>query len=99
LKNLLTKTVLRIRWYLGEAVPLFLLGTALLFVLDRAHVLGWMGRAAEPIVTGWLGLPAQAAQVFIMGFLRRDYGAAGLFSMVHNGAALNYILGVLHASF
>lgn len=86
LKNLLTKTLLRIRWYLGEAVPLFLVGTALLFVLDRLHVLGWLGQLAQPIVTGWLGLPASAAQVFIMGFLRRDYGAAGLFSLVHDGA-------------
>ena len=86
LKNLVTKTLLRIRWYLGEAVPLFLIGTALLFVLDRMHVLGWIARAAEPVVTGGLGLPARAAQVFIMGFLRRDYGAAGLFSMVHDGA-------------
>jgi ferrous iron transport protein B len=86
LKNLLTKTLLRIRWYLGEAVPLFLVGTALLFILDRVHILGWLARSAEPIVTGWLGLPARAAQVFIMGFLRRDYGAAGLFSMVHDGA-------------
>ncbi len=86
LKNLLTKTLLRIRWYLGEAVPLFLIGTALLFVLDRVHVLGWLAHATEPIVTGWLGLPAHASQVFIMGFLRRDYGAAGLFSMVHDGA-------------
>jgi ferrous iron transport protein B len=86
LKNLLTKTLLRIRWYLGEAVPLFLVGTALLFVLDRLHVLGWLGELAQPIVTGWLGLPASAAQVFIMGFLRRDYGAAGLFSLVHEGA-------------
>ena len=84
--NLLKKTVLRIRWYLGEAVPLFLVGTALLFVLDRAHVLGGLARAAEPVVTGWLGLPAQSAQVFIMGFLRRDYGAAGLFTMAHEGA-------------
>src|SRR3954465_6927357 len=34
-RNLMTKTLLRIRWYLGEAVPLFLIGTVLLFVLDR----------------------------------------------------------------
>lgn len=84
--NLLRKTVLRIRWYLGEAVPLFLVGTVLLFVLDRLHVLTWLEQATRPIVTGWLGLPAESAQVFIMGFLRRDYGAAGLFSMVHDGA-------------
>ncbi|MBI2221218.1 MAG: ferrous iron transporter B [Acidobacteria bacterium] len=85
-RNLLTKTVLRIRWYLGEAVPLFLIGTVLLFVLDRAHALVALARAAEPVVTGWLGLPARAAEVFIMGFLRRDYGAAGLFAMVSDGA-------------
>jgi ferrous iron transport protein B len=86
MKNLLTKTMLRIRWYLGEAVPLFLVGTALLFVLDRTHVLGVLSRAGQPIVTGWLGLPSHASEVFIMGFLRRDYGAAGLFSMVQHGA-------------
>jgi ferrous iron transport protein B len=84
--NLLRKTVLRIRWYLGEAVPLFLIGTVLLFVLDWIGALVWLAGAAEPIVSGWLGLPARTADVFIMGFLRRDYGAAGLFSMVGDGA-------------
>ena len=34
----------------------------------------------------WTGLPAQSAQVFLMGFLRRDYGAAGLFQLAHQGA-------------
>ena len=79
LKNLLTKTALRVRWYLGEAVPLFLVGTALLFLLDRVGALGLLTRAAQPIVTGALGLPSDSAGVFVMGFLRRDYGAAGLF--------------------
>lgn len=86
MKNLLTKTLLRIKWYLGEAVPLFLIGTLLLFVLDRLGVLQWLAVAGRPVVTGWLGLPAESAEVFIMGFLRRDYGAAGLFTMVGNGA-------------
>jgi ferrous iron transport protein B len=36
-------------------------------------------------VTGWLGLPASTAQIFLMGFLRRDYGAAGLFELAHSG--------------
>ena len=85
MKNLLTKTLLRVRWYLGEAVPLFLIGTALLFVLDRVGLLAALSRAARPIVTGALGLPANAAQVFVMGFLRRDYGAAGLFRMAQDG--------------
>jgi ferrous iron transport protein B len=81
----LTKTLLRVRWYLGEAVPLFLVGTALLFVLDRLGLLAAVSHAARPIVTGALGLPADAAEIFVMGFLRRDYGAAGLFRMAHSG--------------
>jgi ferrous iron transport protein B len=85
MRNLLTKTLLRIRWYLAEAVPLFLIGTALLFVLDRTGILELVVRAGRPLVTGLLGLPADAAQVFVMGFLRRDYGAAGLFQMANAG--------------
>ena len=86
LRNLATKTILRLRWYLGEAVPLFLAGTALLFVLDRTGALALITAAARPIVTGALGLPVESAEVFIMGFLRRDYGAAGLFKLAGSGS-------------
>jgi len=85
LGNLLTKTRLRIWWYLGEAVPLFLVGTALLFVLDRAGALTVITAAARPVVTGLLGLPPATAPILVMGFLRRDYGAAGLFQLAHSG--------------
>jgi ferrous iron transport protein B len=86
LGNLLTKTALRVRWYLGEAVPLFLIGTALLFALHRLGALAWLTAVAEPVVVGALGLPADSAHVFVMGFLRRDYGAAGLFALASQGA-------------
>jgi len=86
MRNLATKTALRVRWYLGEAVPLFLAGTALLFVLDRLGALDALANVARPLVTGILGLPPKAAEVFVMGFLRRDYGAAGLFLMARDGA-------------
>jgi ferrous iron transport protein B len=85
LGNLVTKTRLRVWWYLGEAVPLFLVGTALLFALDRIGALVWIAAAGRPIVTGLLGLPAATAQILVMGFLRRDYGAAGLFQLAHSG--------------
>jgi ferrous iron transport protein B len=83
--NLLTKTRLRVWWYLGEAVPLFLVGTTLLFALDRVGALVWIAAAGRPVVTGLLGLPPAASQMFVMGFLRRDYGAAGLFQLAHSG--------------
>jgi small GTP-binding protein len=85
LRNLVTKTRMRVWWYLGEAVPLFLAGTVLLFVLDRLDVLGAVAAAGRPVVTGMLGLPPETAQILMMGFLRRDYGAAGLFHLAQTG--------------
>jgi ferrous iron transport protein B len=85
LGNLLTKTRLRVWWYLGEAVPLFLAGTVMLFVLDRLGALTVISALGRPVVTGLLGLPPATAQVLVMGFLRRDYGAAGLFQLAHTG--------------
>lgn len=85
LRNIVTKTRMRVWWYLGEAVPLFLVGTVLLFALDQLQLLGALSAAGRPIVTGLLGLPAETAQILVMGFLRRDYGAAGLFHLAQQG--------------
>jgi ferrous iron transport protein B len=86
LRNIVRKSWMRVRWYLGEAVPLFLVGTMLLFGLDRIHALDAIASAGRPVVTGMLGLPPETAQILLMGFLRRDYGAAGLFHMAQSGA-------------
>lgn len=85
LSNVLIKTLGRIEWYLKEAVPLFILGTLVLFLLDKIKLLGIIEKATAPLVKGGLGLPPKTAGFFIMGFLRRDYGAAGLFSMAEHG--------------
>lgn len=85
LSNVAIKTMARVEWYLREAVPLFILGTVLLFILERTGALASLIEAAKPVVVGALGLPAEAAQSFLLGFLRRDYGAAGLFAMQRAG--------------
>jgi ferrous iron transport protein B len=79
LSNVMVKTLARIEWYLREALPLFLLGTLLLWGLDRFKLLAALERGMEPVMAGMLGLPKEAAGAFILGFLRRDYAAAGLF--------------------
>ena len=86
LSNILIKVLARTEWYLKEAVPLFILGTLLLFVLDVSGMLVMLQGALAPLVVGALGLPAEAANAFVIGFLRRDYGAAGLFAMQRGGA-------------
>jgi len=83
--NILIKVAARAEWYLKEAVPLFIIGTVLLFLLDWIHALGLIQRALSPLIVHGLGLPAEATNAFVIGFLRRDYGAAGLFSMQRAG--------------
>jgi ferrous iron transport protein B len=85
LGNILVKTLGRLEWYLREAVPLFILGTLVLFVADRLALIGSLQRAFSPVVQGLLGLPAQATEAFLIGFLRRDFGAAGLYELARAG--------------
>jgi ferrous iron transport protein B len=83
--NIVTKTMARVEWYVREAVPLFLLGTVLLFVADRTGLLRIAERAVSPLVSGVLDLPSKASEAFIIGFLRRDFGSAGLYRLAEDG--------------
>jgi len=83
--NILVKTAGRVEWYLKEAVPLFILGTFILFLLHKLNLLVILEKAASPVVVNLLGLPEKTTESFILGFLRRDYGAAGLFIMAEKG--------------
>jgi len=81
LGNIALKTLGRLEWYVKEAVPIFILGTLVLFVLDALGLLSGIVRASEPVVVGLLGLPAKAAEAFLIGFFRRDYGSAGIYAL------------------
>jgi ferrous iron transport protein B len=85
LSNIAIKVAARTEWYLKEAVPLFIVGTLMLYVLDATGALKFVQRALGPIIIGGLGLPAEATNAFVIGFLRRDYGAAGLYAMQRAG--------------
>ena len=85
LSNILNKTYFRVKWFMREAVPLFIIGTFILFLLDKLDLLVKIEHLVSPVVTGILGLPASATEPFIVGFLRRDYGAAGLFQLAEGG--------------
>jgi len=85
ISNVIVKTLSRIEWFLKEAVPLFLLGTFVLFIADKFGALDWLVKITEPVVVKFLMLPGQTAVAFVMGFLRRDYGAAGLYRLYEQG--------------
>jgi ferrous iron transport protein B len=79
-RNIVVKTLYRLHWFLREAVPLFLLGTFILFVLMQLGILRWLETGASPLVVGVLGLPKETTAGFILGFLRRDYGVISIFA-------------------
>jgi len=93
--NVLKKTGGRLHWYLREVIPLFLAGTFAMWSLDAVGALPWIIQRAEPLVTGWLGLPKEAAAAFVMGFLRRDFGATGLFAMGASLSAAQALIGMV----
>ncbi len=88
LGNVLTKTAGRLNWYLREVIPIFVFGTAVLFLLSKLDLLDALARLGEPIVTGWLGLPKEMANAFLIGFMRRDFGAVYILDAATGPAAI-----------
>jgi len=83
--NILVKTIARMEWYFKEVVPLFILGTVVLFFLDISGALNVIRDVSSPLIMTFLGLPAETTEAFLIGFLRRDYGAVFLLDAAHQG--------------
>lgn len=79
--NVLRKTGMKVWHFMKEVTLFFVAGAALISTLQITGALEWIQRTTAPLVVGWLGLPAEAATAFVMGFVRRDFGAAGFFTM------------------
>ncbi len=81
-ENILKKTVIKSYAFLQEATPLFMLGALLITVLQITGLLDDIQNWLAPLTEGVMMLPKQTATAFIMGMIRRDFGAAGLSDMV-----------------
>ncbi|MEA4849031.1 MAG: ferrous iron transport protein B [Clostridiaceae bacterium] len=79
--NVLKKTFQKTVMFLKEAVPLFIYGAILISVLQHTGALSYIQQGMSPITEGLLKLPPETATAFIMGIIRRDFGAAGLTSI------------------
>lgn len=88
-KNIMKKTMTKSKAFLLEATPIFAFGAVLITVLQYSGALVSIEKAISPLTVNWLKLPAETSLVFIMGIIRRDFGAAGLSSMIlSNGQML-----------
>jgi ferrous iron transport protein B len=76
LSNVLSKTFSRMQWYFMEILPLFILGSIIIWIGNITGVFVAAVKLLESPMQ-WLGLPVETAESFLYGFFRRDYGAAG----------------------
>ncbi|MEN6413752.1 MAG: nucleoside recognition domain-containing protein [Veillonellales bacterium] len=84
LSNIITKAFTRMSWYFIEILPVFIFTSLVLWVSDCIGLLSYVIQKTEPIMI-LLGLPRETSQIFLLGFFRRDYGAAGLYDMCVRG--------------
>lgn len=77
-ENVLKKTVTKSYAFLKEAAPLFMAGALFITLLQVSGLLDHIQTILAPVTEGLLKLPPETATVFIMGLIRRDFGAAGL---------------------
>ncbi|MBI4529482.1 MAG: ferrous iron transport protein B [Deltaproteobacteria bacterium] len=81
LDNIVRKTAYRTYYFMKEAMPWFFAGALGVGILQVTGLLTLWQNALAPLTVGWLQLPPGAATAFVMGMVRRDFGAAGLYEL------------------
>ena len=81
LNNVFKKTFYRSWGFMKEAGFWFFVGALAVGLMDITGMLKIWQDVLAPFTTTWLKLPKEASSAFVMGMVRRDFGAAGLFHM------------------
>lgn len=79
--NVIRKTAFRAYFFMKEATPWFFVGALGVGIMQITGLLNVWQNILAPFTTGWLQLPREAATTFVMGIVRRDFGAAGLYNL------------------
>jgi ferrous iron transport protein B len=90
----LRKTGYRLWWFLKEALPIFLVAAAALFLVEKSGLLGILQRGLKPVVVSWLGLPLNMVEVLILTMARHEAAAGLIYTLVNQGA-LDYIQSIV----
>ncbi len=86
--NIAKKTFTRSKVFLDEATPAFFAAAAIVALLQVTGMLTLIIKAAEPLIEGALLLPKEVTVSFILGMVRRDFGAFGLLDIPMSAAQL-----------
>ena len=84
ISNIFTKTYTRLKWYFKEVLPIFIYASILIWLGQITKVFDFVVAALKYPVK-LIGLSPEMAKIFLFGFFRRDYGAAGLYDLEKQG--------------
>lgn len=76
IRPLLRKLWIRMKEYLGDALPLILFGVLFVDLMQLSGITDWIAKLARYPVEYVLGLPAETTPLLILGFLRKDVSIA-----------------------
>lgn len=87
-KNIIKKTLTRSKVFLDEATPAFFYSAAILAAMQVLGILSMIINFFEPLIHNLLLLPKEVTLSFILGMIRRDFGAFGLLDIPMTAAQL-----------
>lgn len=93
-RSLLIKTYYRLKWFLVEAIPLFVIGAFVLFLMDKFYALAFIKRFVFPLVVSFLNLPIETVDALLLCLARHEAGAVILLDLVTTGR-LDYIQAIV----
>ncbi len=80
LSHIAKKTWTRLVMYIKELIPIFILISVIIWALDLVGLFQLIIACVNPFVNA-IGLPSSTSASFVLGFFRRDFGAAGLMTI------------------
>lgn len=85
LKSISINAFRRTNMFLKEAIPVFLLASIIVFVLDEIGGIALIENLSKPVLSGFVGLPKESVNVFIVSVIRREAGVALLTEFIAKG--------------
>lgn len=71
-RNIFMKTWSRTKDFIYIAFPIIIAGSTAIVALDLSGLIAYVINGASPLMTGWLGLPAETGIPLIFGILRKE---------------------------
>lgn len=84
-KNIIRKTYNRLYEFLVEAFPVFIFAAVALFIIDMLGILQAIKGVLSPLITGFLGLPVDMVDAFILVIARREAAVVVIAGMTDAG--------------